>query len=252
MRCAQVLGRLARQAAPSRGAAETLQHLGIQVDQDRLGGARCGLLRPLHVALVPVAHVLVAGGSRWWNTQSFCAYISHWRGLGSPTRNFSPPCRASRRGSRCRAGLGLPVDDEVRVVAVLCAAVLGDEGRQLQPRAEFDQHLLERLAVAGRRQHRDAHRVDRAVELADRPVEHRHHVVALEVGRVGQDRSANAVISEWKASRRPGTGSCIRRRSPLSLSIARTSDVFIVEFHAMLAMKISSVSIGTGRRARRW
>ncbi|CAB3773451.1 hypothetical protein LMG29542_07238 [Paraburkholderia humisilvae] len=80
------------------------------------------------------------------------------------------------------------MDDELRVVAILARAVRFREGRQFKPAAEFDQHLLERPALAGRRHDGHAHRVDRSVEFGDRPVEHRHRVVALEVSRIRQDQ----------------------------------------------------------------
>ena len=76
--------------------------------------------------------------------------------------------------------------DEVGVVAILARAVRVDERRQFQTRPELDQHILEGFALAFGREHRNAHRIARPVELGDRPVEHRHHVVALEIGRVGQ------------------------------------------------------------------
>jgi hypothetical protein len=38
------------------------------------------------------------------------------------------------------------------------------------------------------RHHGNAHRIDRAVEFGNRPVEHRHHVVPLEIGGVRQDQ----------------------------------------------------------------
>ena len=60
----------------------------------------------------------------------------------------------------------------------------------------------------------------------------------------GSTRSAKAVISDWKASHTTRKG---MRNSPFSsrlLSCSRTSTVFMVEFQAMLAMKMSSVSMG--------
>ncbi len=83
-------------------------------------------------------------------------------------------------------GGGLVVDHEIGIVAELAAAVLLDEGRQLEPGAQLDQHLLEGLALAARRHHRNTYRIDRTVKLGDRPIQHRHHIVPLQVGGVRQ------------------------------------------------------------------
>ena len=61
----------------------------------------------------------------------------------------------------------------------------------------------------------------------------------------GSTRSAKATISDWNASQTIRKG--ILYSSPsFALSISRTVDVFIVEFHAMLAMKIINVSMRYG------
>ena len=60
----------------------------------------------------------------------------------------------------------------------------------------------------------------------------------------GSTRSAKAVISDWKASQTTRKGILYSPSSRLSFSILRTSLVFMVEFHAMFAMKISRVSMG--------
>ena len=62
----------------------------------------------------------------------------------------------------------------------------------------------------------------------------------------GNTRSANAVISDWKASQTIRNGILYSPFASRSLSILRTSTVFIDEFHAMLAMKIISVSMPYG------
>ena len=128
-----------------------------------------------------------SSGSTWWCTQLLAAYISHWRGLGSPFIECSPFApRQPDRNPTPEPGIGLVAHDEVGVVAEAARAVGVHEGGQLEAPGELHQHLLERLALAGGRHHGHAHRVAGPVELRDRPVEHRHHVVALEVGRVGQ------------------------------------------------------------------
>jgi hypothetical protein len=58
----------------------------------------------------------------------------------------------------------------------------------------------------------------------------------------GSRRSANAVISDWNASHTTRKGILYSPLSSRSFSIRRTSMVFMVEFHAMFAMKIISVS----------
>ena len=74
----------------------------------------------------------------------------------------------------------------------------------------------------------------------------------LEVGGVGQHEVGEAVISDWNASHTTRNGILYSPSLALVVEHLADLDVFIVEFQAMLAMKIISVSIGTGRRARRW
>ena len=58
----------------------------------------------------------------------------------------APTGQETDTGTRCR----FPVDDKIWIVAILTLAGRCDKSRQLQARAEFDQHFLERLAFAGR------------------------------------------------------------------------------------------------------
>ena len=58
----------------------------------------------------------------------------------------------------------------------------------------------------------------------------------------GSTRSAKATISDWNASHTTRNGSWYSPVASFALSISRTAMVFMVEFHAMFAMKISSVS----------
>jgi hypothetical protein len=60
----------------------------------------------------------------------------------------------------------------------------------------------------------------------------------------GSTRSANAVISDWNASHTAMNGILYSPPALRSFSMRRTSTVFMLEFHAMFAMKIISVSIG--------
>ena len=58
--------------------------------------------------------------------------------------------------------------------------------RQAEPAGEIDQHVLEGAHVAVGLEHRHADRIRRPVRRADRPVEQRDAVIALEIGRVRQ------------------------------------------------------------------
>ena len=184
----QVPRRPAAGTSALRGEAELLQHLGVQVHVDRLGVARHAVRPgPLEVALVPVTHVLVR--LRQLVMEHAVVLRVHLPlprvrlALEELLATLAAP---AGQEADTRARRGLEVDDEVRVVAELAGAGLGDEGGQPEARTQFDQHVLERFAVTLGRHDRDAHRVARPVELGDRPVEHRQRVVALEVGRVRQ------------------------------------------------------------------
>ena len=88
---------------------------------------------------------------------------------------------ADARARRC-----FVVDDEIGVAGELAGAVRLGERREAQPTRQLDQHLLERLALPMWLDDRDAHGVHRPVELRDRAIQDRHHVVPLQVGGVGQ------------------------------------------------------------------
>ena len=62
----------------------------------------------------------------------------------------------------------------------------------------------------------------------------------------GKIKSANAVISDSNASHTMMKGILYSPVSSLSFSMLRVSPVFIAEFHAILAMKINSVSMRYG------
>ncbi len=93
---------------------------------------------------------------------------------------------AAPPGEQADAGLPLVADDVVGVVAIARLAAAGDEPRQSQPRAEIDQHVLKRPHVAIGLQHRLADGVGRPFGPADRPVEQRDAIPALEISRVRQ------------------------------------------------------------------
>ena len=91
---------------------------------------------------------------------------------------------------RADAGAALVAGHVVGVVAIKRRALGIDHAGELQPRAEVEQHRLEaahaRVAGAGRLHHRPADRIGDQIGLADRAVEQRDGVVALQIGGVGQ------------------------------------------------------------------
>lgn len=78
------------------------------------------------------------------------------------------------------------IDDVIGIIGVSGRSVVIDEAGQTEPRAEFDQHRLERPDVAVGLDDGMAYGVARPVGMADRPVEQADAIVAFEIGRVGQ------------------------------------------------------------------
>ena len=88
---------------------------------------------------------------------------------------------------RADARLAHMVRDIVCVVCVFCAAIFIDEGRQAQLCAQFHEGCLEPLHVSVRGDHGPADRIGGGISLADRAVEQADAIMALEIGRIGQD-----------------------------------------------------------------
>ena len=184
------LGRTAARPLSLRCEPEALQHFRIQMHEDRVAPTpQTVALRPLHVTPVPVAHVAVGRRHLVLEDAIICGVHLPLFRVRLAAHRLLPVC-AAPAGEKADPGarLGLVADDEIRVIDVLARAAGVDERGQLQAARKLDQDLLERLAFPGGRQHRHAHRVHGAVELGDRPVEHRHDVVALEVGGVRQNQ----------------------------------------------------------------
>ena len=98
---------------------------------------------------------------------------------------------AAPAGQRTDAGQAFVVHQVIGIPAgIFRRAVFVGQAGQPDTRAEIDQHRLERAHVAVGFDHRLADRIRRAVGAADRPVEQRHRVPPLQVGRVGQDNVA--------------------------------------------------------------
>ena len=147
-------------------------------------------------------------------------------------------------------GARLEPDDEIAIVGELARAVAARERRKLQPRRELDQHVLPRPHVAIERHDRMPDRIGGRIGLGDRPIEQRYRVVALEVRRVGQHEIGERHrLRRERVDRRRRTESGTSPSSFCAHSMSRVPAVFIAEFHAMLAMNSSSVSIGYGSPA---
>ena len=89
----------------------------------------------------------------------------------------------------------LMVDDVVGIVAIDRHTGRVDHARQLQPRAELEQDRLETAHVAqlsilqnlrGRLEDGMADCIRRSIGVGDRAIEHRHAIVAFEIGGVGK------------------------------------------------------------------
>src|SRR5690242_17911755 len=81
---------------------------------------------------------------------------------------------AAPAGEHADAGLALMIDDVVGIEArIFRLAIELDEARQLEPRAEIDQHVLEGPHIAIRGDHRLADRIPRGIGMADGTVEQR-------------------------------------------------------------------------------
>ncbi len=169
----------------------------------------------------------MVSGMWYWNTQLFSAYISHCFGLGSP-RRCSRAVLAAPAHQEADARLRLEVDDEVGVVAELARALGRGEGGELQARGQLDQHFLERLALAGGRHDRHAHRVAPARRTR------RSAGRACSSRRGARGRWCRAApgrrrptVSHWKASHTTRNGILYSPFSSLRLSISRTAIVFM-------------------------
>ena len=229
-----MLRRLARDALALRGEAEFLQHLRVQVDQDRLGVALDAVaLRPLEVALVPVAHVLV--GRRQLVVVDAVVLRVHLPlprvGLAAHELLAALAAPAGEEAD-ARARLGLVVDDEVGVVAELARAVRAARtpGTSRRPASSISTSWNGlHSPVGGTTGMRTESTGPSNSEIGRSSIDitswRSRYVVS------GSTRSANAVISDWNASQTTRNGILY---SPSSRSV--------VEHRADLATCSSSSS----------
>ena len=175
-------------AMAERRQPETLQRLAVELQHDLVGRSdpahAGGVFQIVLVGVLVIA--LIFGEFVAPETAVFDIAVKLVRvgragavavaGLAAPPRQRADPRRP------------FVVDQIIRVAAgIFRRAVLVGQSRQADPRAEIDQHALERPHVAVGLDHRLADRVGRPVGAADRPVEHRYRVPALEICGVGQD-----------------------------------------------------------------
>ena len=176
-------------AGRPRGQAKLLQRLEIELERHRRRrGDEARRRRPIEIGLVGVLVVALFGRELVLVEAAFRDIGVELLRIGRAAAVRAAVGAAEAR-QRADAGRALVVDDVVRVAARIARrAVVGDEARQLEPRAEIEQHALERAHVAVGRDHRLADRVRRRVGGGDRPVEQRDAVPALQIGGVGQDQ----------------------------------------------------------------
>ena len=183
---AEGVGRLHR-AETAGGEAEALQRLAVELHRDRLGrGQPAGRVRRLEIGAVAVLEIALFR-RQWAAPEAAVLHVAvelrrvrRADAVGAPVRPAPPGQRADPRRA-------LVPDDVIPVAAGegRCA-VFRDEAREREPRAEVDQHVLERPHVAVGRDHGLPDRVGRAVCVADRPIEEGEAVPALQIGGVGQ------------------------------------------------------------------
>jgi len=186
----QMIGRLASLRLALRGEPELLHHVRVERDHDRLVELAKALLdRKVQIRPIAVAHVLHRLGQRVVIDAVVLRVLFPLPRIRLADERLvtvlaAPADQEAHTRARCR----LVIDDELRIVAILALAFRRRERGELEAARQFDEHFLERLAFARRRHDGHAHGIDGAVELGNRPVEHRHRVVAFEVRRIGQDQ----------------------------------------------------------------
>ena len=183
---AQRIGRLHR-AEPLRGETEFLQRLGVNLQDDLLrladkshGG---GVFEIFPVGMAEIA--LVVGQAVL--PESLVLHVTlELRRIGPPGAMRLAAGAAPAR-QQADAGRALVIGDEIGIAALVSRpALVIDQAGQAEAHTEIKQDILERAHVAVRGEHRLADGVGGTVGVADRPVEQRDAVPALQPGGVGQ------------------------------------------------------------------
>ena len=175
----QVLGRLAPFGFSLGGQAKGLQRVRVNGELHRVVLlAPAFVLGKVQIFPVPVAHVV--HGLRHVVLEHAVVLLVRFPllGVGLAAQVFVAIFAAPAH-QKANAGLGLKVHYKVGVAGEFAPAFGGGEGREFEATCQLDQHFLERPAFAQGLDHRNAHRVHRAIKLRDRAVQHAHHVVAF-------------------------------------------------------------------------
>ena len=171
------------------GEPELLQRLAVEPADHRIGGFHEALFPGIgEIAVVDVAEELVLAGKLFPPVTAvlyiFVQLVRVGRALPGLRAVLAPPA-----GQRADPRLAFMVDDVVRIAARIGrTAHFLDKSRQTQPGAQVDQHVLERPHVPVGLDHRLADGIGCSVGVADRPIEKRDAVPALEVGGVREDQ----------------------------------------------------------------
>ena len=173
----------------ARGEPEFLQRLAVELDEDRLGaGQKAHLGRPFQIGGIPRLEVmrllrhLAAPEALIFDVALQLPRID--RAGAAVAAIGAAPAR-----QQADPGTALVIDDVVGIEAGIFRRAVGiDQSGQLQPRAELDQHVLERPYIAVGLDHRLANGVGGGFRIADRAIEQRNAIVALEISGIGQDQ----------------------------------------------------------------
>ena len=180
------VGRLHRPVS-LRGEAEALQRLGIELHDDLVGGAdktdRGGVVQ---IILVGVLEIALFRRQLVLPETAILDIVPELVGIGR-TGAVARPVLAAPAGQHADPRRALVIGDVIGIAARIAGgAVFRDQAGQADPRAQLDQHVLERADIAVRRHDRLADRIGGPVGRADRPVEQADAVPAFEIGRIGQ------------------------------------------------------------------
>ena len=183
---AQFIGRLAARRFALRGQAKALQGIGIQSQLHRIVFlAPAFVLGEIQILAIPVAHVMHGLGHVVLKHAIVLLVHLPLLGIGFAFE-VALALFAAPAHQEANTGCGLKVDDEVGITLELAFTLGCGERGEFQARGDFDQHLLKRPAFAFGFDHRDAHRIHRAIVFRDRAIQHAHHVVTLKIGGVRQ------------------------------------------------------------------